>query len=122
MPAPAPHLPSIGRSLTTRLLLWTVGFVMLAEILIYVPSIARYRVQSLRDTMADADLATLAIEGATGGKTAVSPELVDKLLGHARSLAVIRHQKGEPRRVALGEVPERVDAIYDLRSEIGRAH
>ena len=118
MPAAAPRLPSIRRSLTTRLLLWTIVFVMLAEILIYVPSIARFRLQSLRDTIADAHLATLAIDAATEANTAVSPELVDKLLGHARSVAVVRYQDGQPRRVALGDVPEQVDATYDLR-EIG---
>ena len=115
MPAAAPRLPSIRRSLTTRLLLWTIAFVMMAEVFIYVPSIARYRLQSLRDTIADAHLATLAIDAATEAKTAISPELVDKLLGHARALAVIRYQDGQPRRVALGEVPERIDATYDLR-------
>jgi signal transduction histidine kinase len=116
MPAAATRLPSIRRSLTTRLLLWTIVFVMLAEVLIYVPSIARYRVQTLRDTIADAHLATLAIDAATEANTAISPELVDKLLGHARSQAVIRYQDGQPRRVALGEVPEQADATYDLRT------
>ncbi|MGH7003097.1 MAG: sensor histidine kinase [Alphaproteobacteria bacterium] len=111
----APRLPTIRRSLTTRLLLWTAGFVILAEVLVYVPSIARFRVQILRDVMADAHLATLAIDAAGESNSAVSPELVDKLLGHARSLAVIRFQDGQPRRVALGEVPQRVDATYDLR-------
>jgi len=115
MPAAAPRLPSIRRSLTTRLLLWTVVFVMVAEVLIYVPSIARYRLQSLRDTIADAHLATLAIDAATEADTAISPELVGKLLGHSRALAVIRYQDGQPRRVALGEVPERIDTTYDLR-------
>src|SRR5688572_4178978 len=115
MPAAAPRLPSIRRSLTTRLLLWTIAFVMLAEILIYVPSIARYRLQSLRDTVADAHLATLAIDAAREANTAISPELVTKLLGHTGAQAVIRHQDGQPRRVALGEVPEGFDATYDLR-------
>jgi signal transduction histidine kinase len=110
-----PRLPSMGRSLTTRLLLWTIGFVMLAEVLIYVPSIARFRVQVLNDTMADAHLATLAIDAAGEANTGISPELVDKLLGHARVLAVVRYQDGQPRRVALGEVPQRIDATYDLR-------
>ncbi len=115
MPAAAPRLPTIRRSLTTRLLLWTIVFVMVAEVLIYVPSIARYRLQSLRDTIADAHLATLAIDAAAEANTAISPELVGKLLGHSQALAVIRYQDGQPRRVALGEVPERIDATYDLR-------
>jgi len=110
-----PRLSSLRRSLTTRLLLWTAGFVILAEVLVYVPSIARFRLQALRDVMADAHLATLAIDAASESNQAISPELVDKLLGHARSLAVIRYQAGQPRRVALGEVPQRVDATYDLR-------
>jgi len=112
---PEPRQPTIRRRLTTRLLLWTAGFVILAEVLVYVPSIARFRVQALRDVMADAHLATLAIDAASEANSAVSPELVDKLLGQARSLAVIRFQDGQPRRVALGEVPQRVDATFDLR-------
>ncbi|MCW5774407.1 MAG: HAMP domain-containing histidine kinase [Rhodospirillaceae bacterium] len=111
----ATRLPSIRRSLTTRLLLWTVAFVMLAEVLIYVPSIARFRLQALRDTVNAAHLATLAIDAARQANTMISPELVDKLLGHARSLAVVRYQDGQPRRVALGEIPQRIDATYDLR-------
>lgn len=111
----ATRLPSIRRSLTTRLLLWTVAFVMLAEVLIYVPSIARFRLQSLRDTVDAAHLATLAIDAARQADTMMSPELVDKLLGHARSHAVVRYQDGQPRRVVLGEVPQRIDATYDLR-------
>ncbi len=37
------RLPTVRRRLTTRLLLWTAGFVILAEVLVYVPSIARFR-------------------------------------------------------------------------------
>ncbi len=33
----APRLPTVRRRLTTRLLLWTAGFVILAEVLVYVP-------------------------------------------------------------------------------------
>ena len=37
------HLPSLLVSLSGRLLLLTIFFVMLAEVLIYAPSIGRYR-------------------------------------------------------------------------------
>jgi signal transduction histidine kinase len=111
----APRLPPIRRSLGTRLLLWTIGFVMLAEVLIYLPSIARYRLQALRDAVADAHLATLALDAATEADSRISPELVNKLLSQARVLAVVRYQAGMPRRVALGEVPEHIGARYDLR-------
>src|SRR3546814_120604 len=57
-------LPSFARSLSARLLLLTIGFVMLAEILIYAPSVANYRLDWLRERAASAHLAILALEAA----------------------------------------------------------
>lgn len=46
---PRSALPKLARSLSSRLLLLTIVFVMVAEVLIYVPSIARYRLTYLQE-------------------------------------------------------------------------
>jgi len=52
--------PGIG--LSARLLLLTIFFVLLAEFLIYAPSIGRYRKVYLEEQVSDARLATLALD------------------------------------------------------------
>ena len=42
-PTPKRRLPPLGKSLSARLLILTVLFVMAAEVLIFAPSIGRFR-------------------------------------------------------------------------------
>ncbi|MGL4495834.1 MAG: sensor histidine kinase [Beijerinckiaceae bacterium] len=72
-PAKARHI-----GLSGKLLLLTVVFVMLAEILIYVPSIANFRKNYLRDRWAAARVATMVLQAAPDGM--VPRELELKLL------------------------------------------
>ena len=60
-PDVSPEVPWYWR-LSFRLLGWTVLFVMLAEVLIFVPSVARERLNFLEATVMDADLATLSLQ------------------------------------------------------------
>ena len=64
--------------LSLRLLVLTVVFVMLAEVLIYVPSIANYRRNLLQDRIAAAQIAALVLDAAPAG--AVPPDLERKLV------------------------------------------
>ena len=57
-----PHRPRFLHSLSFKLLLLTVFFVMLAEFLIWTPSVARYRKVYLEENIARAHLSMLAIE------------------------------------------------------------
>jgi len=68
----------LTRGLSAQLLVLTVAFVMLAEVLIYVPSVARDRLEFLEDRIAAADIATLALEEAPNN--VVSEELARELL------------------------------------------
>ncbi len=98
--------------LSAKLLLLTGLFVMLAEILIFVPSIANYRVSWLTDRLTAAHLASLAAEGVPGG---VVPEgLRMDLLRTAQVRAVAIKRANERRMVlpASGEVV--IDAHYEL--------
>lgn len=64
--------------LSSRLLVLTIGFVMLAEILIYLPSMARFRISYFESRIELADQAALALLAAPDGM--VSAELEDELL------------------------------------------
>ena len=55
-------MPSLTRGLSARLLVLTISFVMIGEVLIYVPSISRYRLVYLEERLAAAHEATLALE------------------------------------------------------------
>jgi signal transduction histidine kinase len=70
--------PSLKQSLSARLLVLTVAFVMVAEILIYAPSIARFRLEVLRYRLVSGHLAGLAVEAAPQGS--VAQELETELL------------------------------------------
>ena len=53
--------PGRFRNLSSRLLLLTVAFVMLAEVLIWTPSVARYRKTLIEDRIDRAYLSMLAL-------------------------------------------------------------
>lgn len=74
-------LPNFGRGLSARLLVLTVCFVMVSEILIYAPSIARFRNDWLSERIATAYLAILALEATPDYM--IDPELEIKLLDNA---------------------------------------
>jgi signal transduction histidine kinase len=74
-------LPNFGWGLSARLLALTVCFVMVSEILIYAPSIARFRDDWLEDRLGTAYLAILALEATPDYM--IDPELEIKLLDNA---------------------------------------
>jgi signal transduction histidine kinase len=110
--------PSATRSnlvtgLSARLLLLTIFFVMLSEVLIYVPSIARYRLVYLEGRLDAARIATLAMSAAP--ENMVSANLEAELLAsvQARSVILRRH---DLRALFLSEpMPFKVDTTFDLR-------
>jgi signal transduction histidine kinase len=103
------RLPSPYRSLSARLLVLTIGFVLLGEVLIYVPSISRFRKVYLEERIAAAHLATLSLEAAESGR--VDPELEAELLAHAGVLSVTL--RGPAAELMLGRLPP-IDKIVDL--------
>ena len=104
--------PALHRSLSARLLVLTFAFVLLAEVLIYVPSIARFRRVYLEERIAAAHLATLSLEAAPDGL--ISEDLEQELLGQAGVLSVtLREQPAA--ELMLGQLPP-VEVVYDLRT------
>ncbi|MEZ5930857.1 MAG: hypothetical protein R3F54_02715 [Alphaproteobacteria bacterium] len=86
--------PSPIRSLSARLLLLTMAFVLLGEILIYVPSISRFRKVYLEERIASGHLATLSLEASAEGQ--VDGDLESELLSHAGVISVTLHAPRHP--------------------------
>lgn len=108
---PRKKLPGIG--LSSRLLVLTIGFVMLSEVLIYAPSISRYRKVYLEEMIAEAHIAALALEATADAM--VSEDLENELLFHAGAYAIVLN-RADKRMLALSkDMPPKVDATLDLR-------
>src|SRR6478672_639172 len=80
------RLPPLGKSLSARVLLLTIFFVMLGEILIYAPSAGRFREQYLRERLATAHVAVLALLATPNNM--VSDSLQMELLQHAGAYVI----------------------------------
>ena len=89
----------------------TIIFVMLAEIFIFVPSIARFREDYLLERLERAQLASLALEA----DAFISPELETELLKNAEVFNVVL-RRNEVRQLALSSpIPLPVSVTYDMR-------
>jgi signal transduction histidine kinase len=78
------------KSLSARLLILTVFFVMVSEVLIFVPSVARYRMTYFENHLAAGYLATLAVEASPTGH--LDQGLTDKLLARVGAQGVGLHR------------------------------
>ncbi|WP_114857659.1 sensor histidine kinase [Azospirillum brasilense] len=107
-------LPSVTRSLSAKLLVLTVLFVLLAEVLIYTPSIARYRLTYLEERLAAAHLAALSVEATPDMMVAM--ELQNELLAHVGAHAVELIRPDSRVYMLSRSMPPTVDAVFDLRA------
>lgn len=99
-------------TLSGRFLLLTVGFVMLAEVLIFVPSIARFREDYLLLRLEKAQIASLALLATDG---MISAELEAELLSNAGVLNVILWRDQIRQLILSSPVTQEISATYDLR-------
>jgi signal transduction histidine kinase len=107
------HRGWLGIGLSAKLLMLTALFVMLAEILIFLPSVANYRISWLNDRLTAANVAALAAEAVPG--RAVPPALRNELVRTAlvRAVAI---RRGGARRLVLPPVTDiSIDEHFDLR-------
>jgi hypothetical protein len=103
--------PRIG--LSGRLLFLTVLFVMVAEVLIYVPSIANFRLNWLNDRLAAAHTAALVLEAGPSGM--VPESLAKQILQSIGARAVAIKMGTERRLLAASSVPDRIAQDIDMR-------
>lgn len=101
------------RTLTGRFLLLTMVFVLLAEALILVPSIARFREDYLRARLERAQIASLALLASDG---TISDKLAEELLVNADVFNVVLRRDAVRELVLSSPVPGPVRATYDLRN------
>lgn len=102
-----------GFGLSSRLLALTVAFVMLAEVLIFVPSIANFRDNWLNDRLSAARTAALVLQAAP--EEALPEELVMQLLEYVGAEAIALRVRGTRRLLAIEAQPPPVAAMFDLR-------
>lgn len=98
-------------SLSGRFLILTTIFVMLAEILIFVPSIARFREEYLQNRLERAQIASLALLA----DDMIDSALEQELLENAGVFNVVL-RRDEVRQLMLSTpMPRPIDATFDLR-------
>ena len=107
------RLPSLGKSLSARLLLLTIMFVMVSEVLIYAPSIGRFRLVYLEERLAAGRLAILALEATPDHM--VSNELKRELLAHAHAYLIAMRRDNDMKLMLSTESLEPIDDSFDLR-------
>jgi signal transduction histidine kinase len=99
--------------LSAKLLLLTILFVMLAEVLVFVPSVSNFRRQWLMERLAAAQIASLAAEAAPSGQ--LPPMLRDELLERAQVKAIAVKRAASRSLIIEMDMPDEIDASYDLR-------
>ncbi|TYB85834.1 HAMP domain-containing sensor histidine kinase [Oceaniovalibus sp. ACAM 378] len=99
-------------SLSGRFLILTVVFVMLAEILIFVPSIARFREDYLLSRLERAQIASLVLLA----NDMIDDKLEAELLENAEVLNVVLLRNQVRQLILSSPMPALVDATYDLRA------
>jgi signal transduction histidine kinase len=108
-PVRAPHF-----GLSAKLLVLTILVVMIAEVLVYVPSVANFRVNLLRDHLEVAKTAALVLEAAPNGM--VPDPLAKRILDSIGARAVAMkmgntHYMLQPSDVALPPIND----VFDMR-------
>ncbi|TVQ58283.1 MAG: sensor histidine kinase [Rhodobacteraceae bacterium] len=104
----------MGRSLTQRLVFLTLVAVLAMEALIFVPAVARFRLDWLTERLAMAQLASLAILATPEG--ALDDDLERELLDRAGAASIVLRRDGTRALVLSALVPKPIDATYDIRA------
>ncbi|MFQ6553423.1 sensor histidine kinase [Aestuariibius insulae] len=99
------------KSLSGRFLVLTTVFVMLAEVLIFVPSVARFREDYLRLRLERAQIASLALLA----DDMIDRELEKELLTNAGVYNVVLRRDEISQLILSSQIPAPIHATFDLR-------
>ncbi len=100
------------RGLSAKLLVFTIAFGLVAEILIFLPTVASYRVTWLKERLATAAAVSVAlVQGDTQSLSQTAQNDVLMAIG-AKAIAV--RDGGVARLLAVAEMPPKVDAHIDV--------
>jgi signal transduction histidine kinase len=113
--APARRRLALGPlGLSGKLLLWTIPFILIAEILIYVPLIANFRLNRLNDRIAAANTAAFVLDAAPLGMV---PENLSRQILESIGARAVAIKMGQQRRMlASTGKPMEVKHEVDLRT------
>jgi len=100
--------------LSGKLLVLTILFVMIAEVLIYVPSIANFRLSWLSDRLAVARTVALVLY-ATPEDRRLPDELVQRVLSNLGAKTVALKMGNQRRLLAVNDMPQAIHHEIDLR-------
>jgi signal transduction histidine kinase len=106
-------MPRYVPGLSAKLLLLTILFVMVAEVLVFVPSVSNFRRQWLMERLAAAQIASLAAEAAPGGQ--LPSMLRDELLDSAKVKAIAVKRADSRVLIIEMDMPAEIGASFDLR-------
>ena len=102
-----------SNSLSSRFLWLVVIFVLLAEVLIFVPAVSRFREDYLLARLERAQIASLALLASDGS---IAGELAGELLENAGVFNVVLRRDAVRELVLSSPIPAPIDATYDLRN------
>jgi signal transduction histidine kinase len=100
--------------LSTRVLLLTIAFVMIAEIAIYIPSIANFRNNWLRDRLSAGYTAALVLEAAP--EDAIPEQLKIDLLASVGARSIVLKTQDARMLLAVTDMPPTASERFDLRT------
>lgn len=100
------------RGLSGKLLFLTVVFVMLAEVLIFVPSVANMRIRWMEDRLNTAAAAGVVVDGLQGVE--LPRPVQEETLMATGTKAIVLRREGESRLIAAVDMPPEIDAQYDV--------
>ena len=100
-------------TLSGRLLLLTVIFVMIAEVAIFLPSVARFRTDYLQERLERAQIASLALLATPNDM--VAPALEAELLANAGVINIVLRRNAVRELVLSTPMPDPVERTFDMR-------
>jgi signal transduction histidine kinase len=105
------RVPRFG--LSGKLLFLTILFVMIAEVMIYVPTVANFRLAWLNDRIAAAHTAALVLDAAPSGM--VPEDLARDILRSIGAQALAMKTGQQRQLLAVTELPHEVNREIDMR-------
>nr|WP_258045587.1 HAMP domain-containing sensor histidine kinase [Mesorhizobium sp. NBSH29] len=102
----------LSRGLSTKLLLLTILFVLLAEVLIFIPSIANFRLRWLEERLGAAAAVSAVLM--QGDPQSFSRSVQDDVLMSIGARAIAVRDGGVSRLLVVTEMPPQVDEQIDL--------
>lgn len=106
----------LGKTLSGRFLLLTILFVLLAEVLVFVPAIARFREDYILSRLERAQIASLSLLATDG---MIDPKLETELLQNAEVFNVVLRRDEVRQLVLSSPIPGQIWRSYDMRTASG---